>query len=197
MKAFEDLLIALCKHIFIFYLVVSGNFIGNTFSCKLQKILETNMFAKHFMGVMLLFFFVVYIEGNKHNPLKQIVYVIVVYLSFLITTNMEITTLLITLFILFIIYIMNEVKVYYSTYENENNELTDILDNIKYTQFTLGIICIALTLFGFFLYMYMKYTEYKGTFSIYKFLFGVTKCKGLSTNSLIIKKNLRKNLKSK
>ena len=56
------------KHIFILYLVISGNFIGNRFSCKLQKLLQNNMFFKHLIGFMLLFFFNLFIEEGKDVP---------------------------------------------------------------------------------------------------------------------------------
>ena len=35
------------KGLFILYMIISANFLAQTFSCSLQKVLNNNMYVKH------------------------------------------------------------------------------------------------------------------------------------------------------
>lgn len=189
MKAFSDLMISSFKHLFILYLVISGNFIGNTFSCKLQKLLQNNMIFKHLIGFMLLFFFNVFIgESRDISPLNQLLYTLVVYIIFIITTKTNIYFLLIVIFIMFINYLLNETIYFYKNKydKNDKNDKNDKKEDylykinlIKKIQFIICIIMVSLILIGFVIYIIQKYNEYNKEFKISKFLFGIPNCKGL------------------
>ena len=45
--------------IFIFLLIISGNYLGNLFPCKVQEQFENNIYLKHFLGYFTLLFFVI------------------------------------------------------------------------------------------------------------------------------------------
>ena len=46
------------KGLFILYMIISANFLAQTFSCSLQKVLNNNMYVKHIVGFLTLFFFI-------------------------------------------------------------------------------------------------------------------------------------------
>ena len=180
MKAFSDLMISSFKHLFILYLVISGNFIGNTFSCKLQRLLQNNMIFKHLIGFMLLFFFNVFIgESRDVSPINQLLYTLVVYIIFIITTKTNIYFLLLIIFIMFINYILNETIYFYKNKNDEKEDNLSTINIIKKTQFIICLIMITLILIGFVVYFIQKYKEYNKEFKIGKFLFGIPNCKGL------------------
>ena len=43
--------------IFIFTLIISGNFLAQLFPCNIQKLLSNNILVKHLFGFLTLFFF--------------------------------------------------------------------------------------------------------------------------------------------
>lgn len=182
MKAFSDLMISSFKHLFILYLVISGNFIGNTFSCKLQRLLQNNMIFKHLIGFMLLFFFNIFIGESKNiSPLNQLLYTLVVYIIFIITTKTNIYFLLFVIFIMFINYVLTETIYFYKNKDkdNENENYSYKINLIKTIQFIICIIMSILIVIGFIVYIIQKYYEYNKEFKITKFLFGIPNCKGL------------------
>ena len=46
-------------NIFIFFLIISSNYLGELFPCRIQKLLSSNMLFKHLFGFFTLSFFVV------------------------------------------------------------------------------------------------------------------------------------------
>ena len=180
MKAFSDLIISSFKHLFILYLVISGNFTGNTFSSKLQRLLQNNMIFKHLIGFMLLFFFNIFIGESKNiSPLNQLLYTLVVYIIFIITTKTNIYFLLFVIFIMFINYVLTETIYFYKNKDNENEDYSYKINLIKTIQFIICIIMSILIVIGFIVYIIQKYNEYNKEFKITNFLFGIPNCKGL------------------
>ena len=165
-------------HIFIFYLIVSGNFVGETFSCRLQKHLSQNIYLKHFVGFMLLFFFAIFVDDSKKiNIYKQIIYTSIVYIIFILTTKTTVNIFIIVAILLFIIYILNEIE----KYEKDVNENIDFSENVKYIKFGLSITALTILLIGNISYLLDKKKEYKSKFSLISFFFGRPICRGLTT----------------
>ena len=52
--------------IFIFFLIISANFLAELFPCRLQYILRNNMVIKHLFGLFSMIFFVVLSSGIKN-----------------------------------------------------------------------------------------------------------------------------------
>ena len=57
---------------------------------------------------------------------------------------------------------------------------TDKIAGMSQTQQTLMGIVVVTILAGFFMYYREKQIEYKDTFDLQKFIFGVVKCKGMN-----------------
>ena len=53
--------------IFIFLLIISGNYLGNLFPCKVQEQFENNIYLKHFLGYFTLLFFVILTLPEKYD----------------------------------------------------------------------------------------------------------------------------------
>ena len=79
--------------LFILYLVISSNFFPQTFSCRLQQLLNSSMIVKHLFGFMTLLFFVVATNTKKDITSFNILLIsVAIYLWFIISTKMHLSS---------------------------------------------------------------------------------------------------------
>ena len=86
------------KAIFILYLMVSGNYIGTLFGCKIQTLFDNNMIVKHILGFATLYFFITLIEDSKSSdkdkslvpPHKKLFNTAFIYFAFMMSSKMTI-----------------------------------------------------------------------------------------------------------
>lgn len=170
--------------IFAFYLVVFCNFTAELLGCNLLHVLRENMYAKHIIGIILLFFLVIVVNPNfaDKNILKNIGITLLIYLWFIITTRSPFSIMVGILVCLISIYIINIAK---DRYTNEKNE--DAVNKAQLIQNILTVIAIMLSIVGFGIYLYEKKLEYKEDFSIMKFFSGTTVCKNYTPENARIK----------
>jgi hypothetical protein len=174
--------------LFILILIISANFLAQLFPCRLQKVLNNNIYIKHIFAFLTLVFFVVLtvpLDDKSLNNIFQKSFII--YIWFLLIMKTDKYFFLSLLLIIAIIYILvlqqNE---YNKLLENKDithqNKLlyTEKLNNITYINNKLFIITVILTFIGFLLYMGEKKCEYKYKFNYLKFIFGQPQCRNKS-----------------
>ena len=100
--------------------------------------------------------------------------------------NIEYT--IIVLLLLLLSYTISKYTVYYNQELNledkEGNEdnkeyYIRTINNMNIAQNIIMYLCLAITLYGFIIYYYQKKHDFKGKFSIIKFIFGIKKCRRL------------------
>jgi len=166
----SDLVIPL----FALYLLVFCNYTKETIGCRLSHVLDTNMYAKHFATFMLLFFLVIIVDpdNSEKNIFANFGWTVLVYILYMITTKVSFPIMVILILIMMIMYILSKLA------KNKLEEKKeDEYKNLKMAQNILFIILIILGVVGFLIYMVEKSREYKGKFSILKFIFGASKCR--------------------
>ena len=96
--------------LFVFLLIISGNFIAELLPCRIQSLLNSNMIFKHFFGFLTLIFFVV-LSSNDNNKKNIYSKSIILYILFLllINTNYKFFTIIVVL--LGITYLLNIHKI--------------------------------------------------------------------------------------
>ena len=93
--------------LFILYLVISSNFLPQTFSCRLQQLLNSSMIVKHLFGFMTLLFFVVATNTKKDITAINILLIsVAIYLWFIISTKMHLSVWGLLIIILGIVYLL-------------------------------------------------------------------------------------------
>ena len=192
--------------IFIFLLIISGNYLGNLFPCKVQEQFENNIYLKHFLGYFTLLFFVILTlpekydnEGNKipeFRYLNEIIKIcLFLYAFFLVLSKTPHYIWIVVFIITSMVYLLELKKTDFikdNVDDKENGEKStsffgfNSLSEINNTQNKLTIIGLLLTLVGFFIYMGEKKFENKKNFSYIKFIFGSVKCKGKTSNKNVL-----------
>ena len=163
-------MINLLKGIFLLILAICGNFIAETLSCKTQKILKNNMYFKQLIIILMIYFVINLMDDKIKHPKENFKITIIIYLTFLMLTKMNIYFTLITFIILTTIFILENYIIYYK--KNKNNihkNLKDIQNKLIYT---LGGIIVL----GFSLYFIKQKNDHKKNWNTLKFIFGVVKC---------------------
>ncbi len=181
--------------IFVLILIISANFLAQLFPCRLQKLLNENIYIKHLFSFLTLLFFVVLTAPLDDKSLGNIFNKsLILYVWFILMMRTDPYIFIILLLVIAIIYILvlkeNELKANIENLnkeskEKDNNEknIENLNNQINYIQNInqkLLYVTIILTIFGFILYMGEKKCEYKKDFCYIKFIFGRPTCKNKS-----------------
>jgi hypothetical protein len=176
--------------IFILVLIISAGYLTQLFPCKLQKILNENIYVKHLFGLFTLVFFVLLSAPIDEKSIDIIIpQSVLLYMYFIIVTKTNKYIFLLILLLLGITYLIvlktAELK------DKKERKLGDAeiqqYDNI--VKYIYGLV-ILLTIVGVMLYMGEKKMEYKKNFNYTVFLFGKPEC-----NNSIEKTHMIDNLK--
>ncbi len=175
----------LLKAVLLLTLAVSGNFIGNTLSCKTQFHMTNNMYVKHLILIFIIYFTLSYASENINNPLIYMKNALLIWFCYLLFTKQNIIFTGISASLLFGTYIIDSFISYYKEQaEGETNvenktkleDKINISNKLRNISFYSGIIAIIV---GFLLYMKDKYVEYGNEFNPLTFLFGKVSCNSL------------------
>lgn len=157
---------------FLFTLVISGNYIGELLPCKIQHILNTNIYIKHLFGYLTILFLVILTLPNiikKYNILYIPFFGLLCYSFFVIIAKTHYKLWLFVISLMAIIFILSLFK------KNLKNEI--LLNNLKIFERILIFFVIFISLFGIILYYKEKKKEYKKKFSALTFFLGTIGCK--------------------
>ena len=158
--------------IFLFMIIIFGDYIGKMFPCGFQKLFDRNIYCKYILAFFILFIAIILssktLAENK-NVLLLFGITCILYIWFLFMTKMNVYFFISLIIILFILYGYIQ---YYDTNKLENK------DKKKYNIITLifFILAIVITVIGFLLYYGEKKYEYKKMFSWNTFFFDTVKC---------------------
>ena len=167
------------KGILLFLLIISGNYIGNLFSCRIQEYFDTSIFAKHSIGFISLYFFVMLAEPKLQelNPINTLLLSMPLYFYFLILAKSEASIFLIIIVLLVILMVSHVYENYIKKKENLSKVESVYLNKVNIIKKVLIGLIVVITLLGFLVYLGMKKIEYEDKFNFNKFLFGEVICK--------------------
>jgi len=146
---------------FAIYLIIACNFIGELFGCKFRQALQENMYLKHLFGFLTFLFLVILINvevSNINNLIIGIIYAIIFYIWFVLTTKTHILITIIVLLIFFIMYILTFKIKELEKNKNLNNKKIKKIKKINNILLLTGFI---ITIFGTYFYYILKNKELK------------------------------------
>lgn len=163
------------KALFLLYLIIAGNYLGNLFSCQIQHILHTNLYAKHLIGLATLIFFVFLADPNAEiRPFKQqMLAVAVLYTWFILSTKTDATVMVTIWSLLFIGYLLTV----YIEKKNTKEETIANINLLTNVRFATAVIAAVITVIGMLIYMGEKKVEYGKKFRYLTFFMGKPDCR--------------------
>ena len=161
--------------VFLLIVAVAGNFIAETLSCPIQKLLTENIYVKHIVTILILYFTtgIIQVNDSPLHPLTTLRICLMSYIIFLFFTKMDIYFTFISFIIIIIIYVNFRFFDYYSKVKPEK------VDNIKFHKklnINLFIILYIVLIIGFFKYFFEIHQKKRNLIIMLNFLFGLKKC---------------------
>ena len=174
-------------NIFVLFLIIASNYIGELFPCRIQDYLSNNVYLKHFISFLTLLFFVVLTDTSlvKKKFIEIFISSLKLYFLFLLLINSTKKFFIFALFILAIIYIIQLIKKDYINDENVPEE-TENYKKIILVEKALFVLFYIVLVLGFIIYLGEKKIEYKNKFKYMTFIFGKPSCKGKSPDTKLI-----------
>lgn len=171
--------------VFVMILIVSANFLAETFPCKIQSLLHNSMLTKHFFGFMTMMFFVVIALPNASTNVLTIFFQsVMLYIIFICVSKTHSSVFILLMFAFGIQYILDLIR---KDLKSKNNE--QLKNKIKYIDtitFIFKIFSFVLIIFGLLAYMGEKKLEYTKNFRYDFFFLGKPKCRGITSKSNIL-----------
>lgn len=193
--------------IFTFVLIVSGNYLGELFPCKVQQMFSENMLIKHFLGYLTLVFFVVLTVPELSKSNNMLISSAFMYLAFLFASKTQYKFWFSIFGVTGIIYLLYTYKKSLLNKETPVEEMTGEADKevpveetkesavnnsiVKHIDIAnnvlTGVIGVLATV-GFLAYMGEKKFEYGKKFSYLQFFLGKPSCRQnkLKNNTLMM-----------
>ena len=169
-KSIESELSYKLKGVFLILLVIFANFLAQLFPCSLQKLFNDNIFAKHIL-ILLLIFYTIHINDDiNHHPAEILFYSVLIYFIFLLFSKQNLVFAIIALILLVAKYINYSFIQYY---DNLTKPKKHNLNNINEY---INILLLLVLLLGFFKYFIKQRKDHKKNWSFLKFLFGNVRC---------------------
>ena len=159
------------KSLFLLFLVVSGNYIGELLGCKTQKLLSENIYMKHIVLLCLIYFTINLVGEKKKHPVNILKNTLILWLFYLVLTKMNLQFTIIVLCLLFSLYIWDEYQDYLDESKEDYNK-----ERYESIQLYLQYSIIGFMLVGFVLYYIKQRKEHSKDFSNIKFLLGRSTC---------------------
>ena len=161
------------KGIFLLILAIAGNFLAETFSCKMQNLLTNNMLAKHCFGIIILYFTIDFTtSADPQTPASNFKLALIIYSLFLLFTKMNLVFTILVFSLLAAIYTVNSYINYYQKTDPKSTEIKKLMKRRTH----MSIALLGFLLMGFILYFVKQRREHRKNWSTAKFIFGVTKC---------------------
>lgn len=162
--------------IFLLILALCGNFVAETLSCKVQKVLTNNRFLKYLVVYFTIYFSITITSEENENPFKLLGVAAMIWIVFIFFTRMTPQATIISMICLLLIYFLNN---YMNYRNNQHNLKKNDESKIKYIQKLLLIIFILSIIIGNYYYLTKKMVQYGNKFEYSTYIFGVQKCHSL------------------
>jgi len=192
--------------IIILIFIVSVNYIGPIFPCKIQDLFSDNIYIKHILGFFtMLFFIIITIPTQNLSIEASFKQSAILYFWFMLMTKTPKYIFLCLCIILLLVYVLTLKKNYIldnnnnkvtntnnkvtNTVTNTNNTVTNTVNDKAIVETNNKIVIrinnyishlydlfIIITIIGCLLYLYMKKKEYKKGFNMFIFILGKPNC---------------------
>jgi Ca2+/Na+ antiporter len=173
------------KSVLLLTLAVSGNFVGNTLSCRTQYYLTNNMVVKH-IALLFIIYFTLSFTSKDNNPMEFMKTTLMIWVAYLLFTKQNIEFTAVSALLLFASYVLNSFVTYNeSKLETETDAVAraklekQIKDLSNFRKFTFNA-AIVMIVIGFCYYVYEKNLEYGDSFNPLTFILGKPTCKSLA-----------------
>lgn len=175
----EDTLVKNSAYIFLFYLIISFNFVGPTLGCSIQKALTQNVAFKQVLLFLGLYVFTT-LTGDHQNPWWALAYTVPLYLLFLLSTRATFVPVGVFLVLLFAVYLAEKHKNFYYK-DPDTGDITHKheFDTFTHVQIATFAVAIVVLLYGAYAYYAKQRRDHAKDWRWSRYIWGVRRCKSV------------------
>jgi len=162
------------RAVFLLFIAISANFLGNTLNCNLQFNLTTIPILRNLFLYILIVFTIDFTSKDSMSVGEIISKSLIIYIFYIMLSKQD----YITMYIVVILLIASYLCYIQTNYLKENGKESKFFNDLtSFLIFSIGTV----TLIGFIIYFYRQYNDHKDNFDITKFIFGTNQCDKLKT----------------
>jgi hypothetical protein len=177
--------------LFLLFTIVTSGFISELLSCQMRYVLSTNIFARHFLALLMVFIFIMGLGGwsfdskldamasndwTSGNVIETLIMSFFIYVTFLISSKSQFVPNMIFFGLLLLLYLINTQRNFWKA---RNMISTNTNELMLYSTYVLGATSVITLFYGFINYIYYQKSQYGDQFSWFYFIFGGHKCASL------------------
>jgi hypothetical protein len=162
------------RAVFLLFIAISANFLGNTLNCGLQFDLTSTPLLRNLFLYIIIVFTIDFTSKDSMSVEEVLTKSLIIYIGYIMLSRQDYMTMYIVIILLVATYLC-----YVQTnYLKQNGKDTKNLDELS-SFLIFGI--AAVTLIGFIMYFNKQYHDHKKDFNFVKFIFGTNQCDKLKT----------------
>ena len=171
--------VRLINGMFFLILIISSNFVGDILNCKIQRNIMNNIYVKHLVAFLILYFLNSNLFTEKDHPTDRLKNCIILYIVFIIIMRLNLAFTIIIICLLFTIHLIHE---HYLYYRNNPEKVKDYNMVIKLHIFirVISLLTLIIAFIGLVINYYERKKEYGSNFRIKNFILGNLKCDNLN-----------------
>jgi hypothetical protein len=193
--------------LFLLFTIVTSGFISELLSCQMRYVLSTNIFARHFLAILMVFIFIMGLGGwsfdskldamanndwTSGNVIETLIMSFAIYITFLISSKSQFVPNMIFFGLLLLLYLINTQRNFWKARNMISANTNDLM---LYSTYILGATSIITLFYGFINYINYQKSQYGDQFSWFYFILGGQKCASLENEGLGGKKTKHSNRK--
>jgi len=157
------------RAVFLLFIAISTNFLGNTLNCGIQYDLSTTPILRNLFLYIIIVFTIDFTSKNAMDIEEILTKSLIIYIFYIMLSKQD----YITMYIVIILLIATYLCYLQTNYLKTNGKDTKFLDNLSsFLIFGIG----SVTIIGFIMYFNKQYNDHKKDFDLVKFVFGTNKC---------------------
>lgn len=177
--------------LFISFVIIASGYVTQVLPCQTQSFIENSIVAKHIVGILISFLFIMLeggwsfdedtqdaaqVDWSNGNARDSLIFGVLLYTVFLLSAKMQLVPNIILYTSLFCIYVINTQRLYW-----KNRDIISEKTNEEYITYTKYGLFFSLCVFIYGVIDYYNYQKksYGGDFSFQKFILGKTVCSGV------------------
>jgi len=170
--------VRLINGMFFLLLIISSGFVGDILNCKYQRAIVNNIYMKHLVAFLTLYFLNSNLFTDEDHPFNKLLNCMILYIIFVIIMRLNLTFTGIVLFLIFIIHLLHQHYIFY----RENPDKTEnykLVIKLHYFIRLISIITLIIAIIGLIINIKQRKKEYGKNFNLNKFMLGNLKCENI------------------
>lgn len=170
--------VRLINGMFFLLLIISSGFVGDILNCKYQRAIVNNIYMKHLVAFLTLYFLNSNLFTDQDHPISKLLNCIILYIIFVIIMRLNLKFTGIVLFLIFVIHLLHQHYIFY----RENPDKTEnykLVIKLHYFIRLISIITLIIAIIGLVINIKQRKKEYGKNFNLNKFILGNLKCENI------------------